>query len=98
VHGLVGSYPGLWRPQPHHFPGLEAREAGGAPEAGLLPDAALLPRTARDFHFIEPTAYERLDELEALIAHYKARYNIAAIGVDDIHNQMLTQMRANETT
>ena len=46
-----------------------------------------------DFHFIEPTAYERLDELEALIAHYKARYNIAAIGVDDIHNQMLTQMR-----
>jgi hypothetical protein len=46
-----------------------------------------------DFLFIEPTAYERLDELEAHISHLKSKYNIQAIGVDDIHNQMLTQMR-----
>lgn len=46
-----------------------------------------------DFLFIEPTAYDRLDELEAIIAHLKQKKNLVALGVDDIHNQMLSQMR-----
>lgn len=56
----------------------------------MLQQFAQLPS---DFLFIEPTAYERLDELEAIIAHLKAKHNIQALGVDDIHNQMLTRMR-----
>jgi hypothetical protein len=47
-----------------------------------------------DFLLIEPTAYGRLDELEALISHLKSKHDIAALAVDDLHNQVLSQGKA----
>jgi hypothetical protein len=43
--------------------------------------------------FIEPTAYETLDDLEAIVARYKQRYNLEVLGVDDLHNQILRKFQ-----
>lgn len=53
---------------------------------GVLADFGERPG---DFLFISPGSYNSLDELEGVIQHLKARYGIVALGVDDMHNQVL---------
>ncbi len=50
-----------------------------------------------DMQFIEPTAYQSLDDLENLIAQLKMRYGLAALGVDDLHNQELKTFRTDRS-
>jgi len=42
-----------------------------------------------DYIFVEPNAYDHINDIEPIIAKYKKQNNIQAVGIDDLHNQTL---------
>ena len=57
---------------------------------------AAYERNSGEYFWVQPTAYETLDDLEPIIAEKVSTYNISVVGIDDLHNLRLKGARGDD--